>query len=183
MIGTNEQEAPSVEGAFPTTRLRSKLTPLELVLYTGEPLPRFLYTGLYAEIGDELIDSWSIDDFVSYGLWQAVRYDSQSRSAVLHWCRQELWKRRRRQKRYFVQADPLKDTAELPQTPSRLDQDTTDWLWWHLPDETAQALVAVAERDITLPEAARELDIDLSVLYRSLRHLQTLIKEETPDEF
>lgn len=166
-----------------TPRLRAVLSPLELMLYSSGSLAVFLVHRLYPDIHDTLIDSWSLDDFVAYGLEKAVQHDTLNKPAVLHWTRQELWKRTKRQKRYFLVKDLWIEESIAPEeVPEELPAEVIQWLELNLPPDVTEGLVLVAEQDWTLDEVCEKLGLDITVLSRSLRRLRALIKEENSGE-
>lgn len=153
------------------------------MLYSADGLSVFLAHRLWPEIRDDLIDSWSLDDFVAYGLEKAVQHDTDNKGAVLHWVRQELWKRTKKQQRYFLVKDLWAEDMVAPEEiPDGLPSEVIEWLEINLPEDVTQALVLIAEQDWTLDQVCDTLGLDMTIFSRSLKRLRALIKEENRGE-
>lgn len=166
-----------------TTRLWNRLTPLERLLYSDNPLIGYLVLKLYPDIGNDSYDSWGLDDFVAYGLEQAAMRDWVTYPAVAYWCRREIWKRRKAGDKYKLNGgNDWIETVDVPETPpTHLASEVIDWLELNLPAEIAEGLVLVAEQDLTFSEVCGMLDLDMNVASRSLRRLRQLIREENDE--
>lgn len=166
-----------------TPRLWAVLTPIERLIYSAEPLTAWLSAVLFPEIGDDLIDGYSLEDFVQHGLsWASSYSDVSSPGAVLRWCRQELWRRRRRQKRYLLKAEPLDCEYQPPQA-DKLPPHVRDWLDESVPADAGKprlvdALVWMAEQGYSVPQVAELFDIPPHRVYSALRKLRNRMKEE-----
>lgn len=180
-----ETRGPRHEDGSPviTHRLLQKLTPREIMMYSADGLSAFLVHRLWPDVQDSLIDSWSLDDFVAYGLEKAVQHDTDNRGAVLHWVRQELWKRTKKQQRYFLSGGvPTQLEAAPEEIPDGLPAEVIEWLEINLPEDVTQALVLIAEQDWTLDQVCDTLGLDMTMMGRSLKRLRALIKEENRGE-
>ena len=170
----------SPEGPVITSRLWDKLTDLEKLIYTAEPLTVWLSTVLYSEVGDETIDGWNLEDFVQYGLmWAASYSEVTSPGAVLRWCRQELWRRRKRQRRYTLTAEPMSSDIEYVQpSADRLPPHVRRWLDQNGEPDVVDALVWMAEQGYSAPQVAELFDIPQHRVYDALRKLRNRMNED-----
>jgi DNA-directed RNA polymerase specialized sigma24 family protein len=154
-----------------TPRLYDRLSPLERMMYSGDPLTERLAARVSWLTGGEPIDGWDPEDFVSYGLERASGYPEVTRAAVSTWVHRKIIERRRRTGMIRFEELDDHDRPADDYRPTRLPEDISDRLDELLPLRQAQALRLYAE-GLTPTEATGTVGISRNKFYEAIDTLR-----------